>query len=63
MAASKLRTFRSTEDGRWDRAAAKAEAAGTSVSAILNDALLAYADQGSDGSQSSTDVAPAVAGR
>lgn len=43
MAASKLKTVRVPDDGRWERATAKAEAAGTSVSAILNAALDAYA--------------------
>jgi hypothetical protein len=59
MPTSKLRTFRSVEDGRWDRADARAKAAGTSVSAVLNDALERYA-QGSDGSQSSSDAGAAV---
>lgn len=43
MAGSKLRTVRVVEDGRWERAAERAERDGTSVSAVLNRALLDYA--------------------
>lgn len=43
MAASKLRTVRVVEDGRWERAAERADREGTTVSAVLNAALLTYA--------------------